>query len=83
MMEFRTKRGGIPNLARRAKRPSGPRDRAHPLHDFANRGGILRSPKTKPCARKIPKRTHTTEAEKAAAWCNAPRYLWRCQCGAL
>lgn len=24
MMEFRTKRGGIPNLARRAKRPSGP-----------------------------------------------------------
>ena len=65
MMEFRTKRGGIPNLARRAKRPSGPRDRAHPLRDFVDRGGILRSPKTKPRARKIPKQTHTTEAEKA------------------
>lgn len=67
MMEFRTKRGGIPNLARRAKRPSGPRDRAHPPRNFANRSGILRSPKTKPRAQKIPKRTHTTEAEKAAA----------------
>ena len=67
MMEFRTKRGGIPNLARRAKRPSGPRDRAHPLRDFVDRGGILRSPKTKRRAQKIPKHAHITEAEKAAA----------------
>ena len=67
MMEFRTKQGEIPNLARRAKRPSGPRDRAHPLRDFVDRDEILRSPKTKPRARKIPKRAHTTEAEKAAA----------------
>ena len=67
MMEFRTKRGGIPNLARRAKRPSGPRDRAHPLRDFVDRDEILRSPKTKPRARKIPKHAHITEAEKAAA----------------
>ena len=66
-MEFRTKWSGIPNLARRAKRPSGPRDRAHPLRDFVDRDEILRSPKTKPRARKIPKRAHTTEAEKAVA----------------
>lgn len=66
-MEFRTKRSGIPNLARIAKRPSGPRDWAHPLRDFVDRDEILRSPKTKPHAQKIPKRTHTTEAEKAAA----------------
>jgi len=64
-MEFRTKRGGIPNLSRRVKRPSGPQDRAHPLRDFVDRDEILRSPKTKPRVRKIPKQTHTTEAEKA------------------
>ena len=50
-----TKRlGDLQNLARR-------------LSAFVDRDEILRSPKTKPRARKIPKRAHTTEAEKAAA----------------
>ena len=48
-----TKRlGDLQNLARR-------------LSAFVDRDEILRLPKTKPCARKIPKQTHTTEAEKA------------------
>jgi len=42
-----------------------PQNLARRLSGFVDHDEILRSPKTKPHAQKIPKRTHTTEAEKA------------------